>query len=59
MLAEPGIIDANVLAYAFNADDQRHEISRTLLERARDPSSMFYVADFTVFPELTVIVPIA
>jgi predicted nucleic acid-binding protein len=38
MPLEPGVIDANVLAYAMDADASQHVASRTLLEAARDPS---------------------
>jgi hypothetical protein len=38
MSVEPGILDANVLAYAINADAAQHTASRGLLEAARDPS---------------------
>ena len=40
---EPGIIDANVLVYAMDADAPQHAASRALLEAARDPSTTFYV----------------
>lgn len=43
MSVEPGILDANVLAYAINADAPQHEASRALLEAARDPSIALYV----------------
>ncbi|MGA8028925.1 MAG: PIN domain-containing protein [Bryobacteraceae bacterium] len=43
MSVEPGILDANILAYAFNADAPQHTASRALLESARDPLSMLYV----------------
>jgi toxin-antitoxin system PIN domain toxin len=36
-------VDANVLAYATNADAANHEASRALLEAARDPSIRLYV----------------
>ncbi len=36
---EPGVLDANVLAYAINADAAQHVAARTLLEAARDPST--------------------
>ena len=39
MSVEPGLVDANVLAYASNADDPKYAVSRALLEEARDPSS--------------------
>jgi uncharacterized protein len=40
---EPGIIDANVLAYATNADVPHHAASRTLVDAARDPLTKLYV----------------
>ena len=40
---EPGVLDANVLAYAINADAVQHVAARTLLEAARDPSISLYV----------------
>jgi predicted nucleic acid-binding protein len=43
MSVEPGIVDANVLAYAVNADAPQHAVSRALLEAARDPSVTLYV----------------
>ena len=43
MSVEPGILDANVLAYAFNVDARQHTASRALLESARDPLSVLYV----------------
>ena len=43
MPVEPGILDANVLAYAVNADVPQHQASRALLEAARDPSMTLYV----------------
>src|SRR5947209_2601891 len=43
MSAEPGILDANVLAYAINADAPQHAASRALLEAARDPAITLYV----------------
>jgi predicted nucleic acid-binding protein len=43
MLVEPGILDANILAYAVNADAPQHAASRALLEAARDPSIALYV----------------
>ncbi|MGA3098856.1 MAG: PIN domain-containing protein [Bryobacteraceae bacterium] len=43
MLVEPGVLDANILAYAVNADAPRHAVSRGLLEAARDPSIALYV----------------
>jgi len=43
MSVEPGILDANVLAYAVNADAPQHAASRILLEAASDPSVRLYV----------------
>ena len=43
MPVEPGIIDANVLVYALDADALQHGSSRALLEAARDGSSTLYV----------------
>jgi predicted nucleic acid-binding protein len=43
MLVEPGVLDANILAYAVNADAAQHAASRALLEAARDPSITLYV----------------
>jgi predicted nucleic acid-binding protein len=43
MSVEPGIVDANVLAYAVNADAPQHAVSHALLEAARDPSVTLYV----------------
>jgi len=43
MPIEPGVLDANVLVYAVNADAPQHSASRALLEQARDPSTTLYV----------------
>jgi predicted nucleic acid-binding protein len=43
MPVEPGVIDANVLAYAMNADAEQHTASRALVETARDPATALYV----------------
>jgi predicted nucleic acid-binding protein len=43
MSVEPGVLDANVLAYAANADAPQHMASRDLLEAASDPSITLYV----------------
>jgi predicted nucleic acid-binding protein len=40
---EPGVLDANVLAYALNADAAQHVAARRLVEAARDPSTCLYV----------------
>ncbi len=37
------MLDANVLAYAVNADAPQHAASRALLEAARDPFTTLYV----------------
>ena len=43
MSVEPGVLDANILVYAINADAPQHAASRALLEAARDPSITLYV----------------
>ncbi len=43
MSVEPGVLDANVLAYAVNADAPQHAASRALLEAGSDPSITLYV----------------
>lgn len=43
MSVEPGMVDANVLAYAVNSDAPGHTTSRALLEAARDPATTLYV----------------
>ena len=43
MSVEPGVIDANVLVYAVDADAPQHAASRALLDAARDPSTALYV----------------
>lgn len=43
MSVEPGIIDANVLVYAMDADAPQHAASRALLEAARNPLATLYV----------------
>jgi uncharacterized protein len=40
---EPGIIDANVLVYAMDADSPQHSASRALLDSARVSSTTLYV----------------
>ncbi len=70
MSIDPGVLDANVLAYAVNADAPQHAASRALLDAATDPSVTLYVTsqilgafltfntdDFEVFPELAVSTP--
>ena len=41
---EPGLVDANVLVYAVDADAPQHTASRALLEAARDGLTTFYVS---------------
>jgi predicted nucleic acid-binding protein len=43
MSVEPGVLDANVLAYAVNVDAPQHAASRALLEAANDPLVALYV----------------
>ncbi|MGD1071750.1 MAG: type II toxin-antitoxin system VapC family toxin [Bryobacteraceae bacterium] len=43
MSVDPGVLDANVLAYAVDADAPQHTASRTLLNAAGDPSVALYV----------------
>ena len=43
MSVEPGLIDANVLVYAMDADAPQHATSRALLDAARDTSATLYV----------------
>jgi uncharacterized protein len=44
MSVEPGVLDANVLAYAVNADAAQHAASRALLEAARDAATTLFVS---------------
>jgi len=48
MPIEPGLLDANILVYAINADAPQHRASRALLEAARDPSITLYVTSQTL-----------
>ena len=43
MSVEPGVLYANILAYAINADAPQHRASRALLDAALDPSITLYV----------------
>ena len=43
MSVEPGIVDANVLVYAFDADAPQHPVSRRLLDEGRSGSTTLYV----------------
>jgi predicted nucleic acid-binding protein len=46
MAVEPGIIDANVLVYAMDADAPQHAASRALLDAGRDSSATLYVTSY-------------
>jgi len=43
MSIEPGLLDANVLVYAVEADAPQHATSRALIEAARDPATILYL----------------
>ena len=43
MFVEPGLLDANVLAYAINADAPQHAAARALVEAGSDASTTLYV----------------
>jgi predicted nucleic acid-binding protein len=43
MSVEPGIVDANVLVYALDADAPQHAASRALLDAARNSATTLYV----------------
>jgi uncharacterized protein len=43
MSVEPGIVDANILVYAVDADAPQHAVCRALLDAARDPATRLYV----------------
>jgi len=43
MSPEPGVLDANVLAYAVDVNAPQRAASRALLEAASDPSVTLYV----------------
>jgi len=43
MPVEPGLVDANVLVYALDADAPQHASSRALLEAARNGSATLFV----------------
>ena len=43
MSVEPGVVDANVLVYALDADHSYHAISRSLLDAGRNRSTTLYV----------------
>jgi toxin-antitoxin system PIN domain toxin len=44
MPVEPGLVDANVLVYAMDADAPQHATSRALLESARATSATVFVS---------------
>jgi predicted nucleic acid-binding protein len=43
MSVEPGIVDANILVYAFDADASQHLTSRSLLDAGRNGATTLYV----------------
>jgi toxin-antitoxin system PIN domain toxin len=43
MSVEPGVLDANILVYAVEADAPQHATSRALIEAARDPAITLYL----------------
>jgi len=43
MSVEPGIVDANILVYAFDADASQHLASRNLLDAGRVGTTTLYV----------------
>jgi predicted nucleic acid-binding protein len=43
MSVKPGLVDANVLVYAMDADAPQHATSRALLEAGRNSSATLYV----------------
>lgn len=43
MSVEPGLVDANILVYAMDADAPQHAASRALLEAAHRSSTTLYV----------------
>jgi uncharacterized protein len=43
MPVEPGVVDANILIYALNADAPQHAASHALLAAANDPAVTLYV----------------
>lgn len=52
MAADPGMVDANVLAYALNAHAPQHAASRVLPAAASDPSARLYVTSQIPLPVL-------
>src|SRR5438445_795431 len=40
---EPGVLDANVLVYAMNADHPHHKASRALIDAAHQRAATLYV----------------
>lgn len=43
MSVEPGILDANILVYAVDADAPQHAACRALIDAARDPAARLYL----------------
>ena len=43
MSVDPGLLEANILAYAVDADAPQHAASRALLDAASDPAVTLYV----------------
>jgi predicted nucleic acid-binding protein len=43
MAIEPGVLDANGLAYSVNADCAQHEACRNLIQAAAEPSTTLYL----------------
>jgi uncharacterized protein len=43
MSIEPGLLDANVLVYAVEADAPQHASSRALIEATSDPATILYL----------------
>lgn len=41
MSIEPGIVDANILVYAFDAEAPQHRASRSLLEAGKTGATTF------------------
>jgi hypothetical protein len=54
MTVEPGILDANILAYAFNVDAPHHP---TMLANGVNRIYTYNSDDFEVFSELAVVEP--
>jgi predicted nucleic acid-binding protein len=57
MFTEAGVVDANVLVYAMDADAPQHAASRALLDAARAGAGTHNRDDFAAFSELAAIAP--